>query len=145
MTQLQVFRRSALEDELTMYQQSVLDLVERKFLARTYVNGSTWDPNACWLWTAQRMQRRIGGFQYGIFTMMPSIRVLAHRFSYEWAYGPFDKSLHVLHRCDNPPCVRPDHLFLGTPKDNILDAYRKGRRMSRKGVPRAHSFREAIR
>jgi hypothetical protein len=52
----------------------------------------------------------------------------AHRVAYQVAYGPFDPRLHVLHHCDNPTCVRPDHLFLGTQADNNMDRDMKGRR-----------------
>lgn len=46
----------------------------------------------------------------------------AHRISWAVFYGPIPKGMHVLHRCDNKPCVRPDHLFLGTNEDNAIDA-----------------------
>ena len=59
--------------------------------------------------------------------------ILAHRFSYELHYGKFDKSLCVLHKCDNPPCVAPDHLFLGTKADNNKDRDRKNRCYGQKG------------
>lgn len=52
---------------------------------------------------------------------------LAHRASYAVANGPIDPGLVVCHRCDTPACVNPDHLFVGTHKDNTQDCVRKGR------------------
>jgi hypothetical protein len=71
----------------------------------------------CWIWTGHRNNRGYGtlGKNY------------AHRYSYEKCCGPIPRGLCVLHRCDNPPCVRPDHLFLGTRKDNALDMSAKRR------------------
>ena len=75
----------------------------------------------CWLWTAST---RNGYGQIG----NPGRKVLlAHRVSWELANGPIPDGMWVLHRCDNPPCVRPSHLFLGTPKMNSQDSKRKGR------------------
>ena len=51
----------------------------------------------------------------------------AHREAYEKAHGPIPKGMFVLHRCDNPPCINPTHLFLGTAKDNSDDSHAKGR------------------
>lgn len=51
----------------------------------------------------------------------------AHRIAYENYHGAFDKNLLVCHSCDNPPCINPLHLFLGTPKDNMQDKSKKGR------------------
>ncbi len=51
----------------------------------------------------------------------------AHRMSAMWYLLPFDPSLMVLHKCDNPPCINPNHLFQGTQQDNIRDMVRKGR------------------
>lgn len=76
----------------------------------------------CWLWARARDE---GG--YGRL-MVEGQDWLAHRAAYELTYGPIPEELCVLHRCDNPPCVKPDHLFLGSRADNIADMIAKGRK-----------------
>ncbi len=62
-------------------------------------------------------------FGYGVF----KTRILAHRFSYQHFIGKIGDGLSVLHKCDNPSCVHPDHLFLGTQEDNLKDMTDKKR------------------
>ena len=80
----------------------------------------------CWTWTAG--SHRLG---YGLFTFGEGNSHLAHIASYALTKGIVPAGSHVCHRCDNPPCVRPDHLFLGTARDNALDMLAKGREGSR--------------
>ncbi|HXJ61904.1 MAG TPA: HNH endonuclease signature motif containing protein [Verrucomicrobiae bacterium] len=75
----------------------------------------------CWLWTSDRKDTGYGQFHYLGKTSR------AHRVAWILSYGDIPPGLNVLHTCDNPPCVRPDHLFLGTTKDNIEDKVTKGR------------------
>src|SRR5678816_769446 len=89
--------------------------------------------DGCWIWTADKMtsqqkRRTQRGAGYGNFMINGCTkRVFAHRFSWELHFGPIPPGMLVCHRCDNPSCVRPDHLFLGTHKDNTQDMIRKGR------------------
>lgn len=76
----------------------------------------------CWEW-----QGCLNRQNYGKFHSRP-VLWLAHRFAYTIAHGPIPTGLCVLHRCDNPRCVRPDHLFLGSIADNNADMAAKGRR-----------------
>lgn len=90
--------------------------IEDRFWSKVDKSGD------CWLWTAAKTFE--GGYgQLGIGGKL----VLTHRLVYEMTYGPIPASLMVLHRCDNPSCVRPEHLFLGTAKDNARDMALKGR------------------
>lgn len=75
----------------------------------------------CWEWTGATF-----GFGYGIIRHR-TLHLPAHRVSYALANGEIPDGLCVLHRCDNPLCVRPDHLFLGTRTDNAADREAKGR------------------
>jgi hypothetical protein len=69
----------------------------------------------CWLWSG-------GGVRpYGL------ISTGTHRLAWELANGPIPDGMQVLHRCDEPRCCNPDHLFLGTQSDNMADKVRKGR------------------
>lgn len=81
----------------------------------------------CWLWTGAHTAAG-----YGV--MFSGGRMeLAHRLGWTIAHGTVPPRMYVLHRCDNPQCVRPDHLFLGTPRDNTLDMVAKGRHGTLRG------------
>lgn len=75
----------------------------------------------CWLWVGARNAKGYGVLRRGMKN------ILAPRFSYRIHNGQFDESLWVLHRCDNPPCVNPCHLFLGDCSVNMKDCSSKGR------------------
>lgn len=79
------------------------------------------DLDSCWEWRGSR--RRTG---YGR-AWADQKSIPAHRLAWELEHGPIPDGLFVLHKCDNPPCCNPDHLFLGTKKDNIIDCIKKGR------------------
>lgn len=75
----------------------------------------------CWLWTGC-----VNSYGYGRINIKKKI-IKAHRVSWGLLFGPIPKGLCILHKCDNPPCVNPDHLFLGTLSDNTKDMIAKGR------------------
>jgi len=84
----------------------------------------------CWMWTST-------GKRYGVVAPRGGHGYqLAHRFSFETFRGQIPKGLYVLHRCDRPRCVNPNHLWLGTQADNLRDMVAKGRH--RNGTPRPH-------
>lgn len=95
---------------------------------------SFWDKvektESCWNWTGATNGRPSSGVSYGLLKI-PKTRknISAHRMSYTLHNGAITSDQWVLHKCDNPLCVNPDHLFLGDAKSNVADMISKGRRV----------------
>ncbi len=86
----------------------------------------------CIFWLGGRKNRK----GYGIESRVDpwsGVQRMAHRMAWEECIGPIPEGMQVLHRCDKPACVNPEHLFLGTNKDNVADRVRKGRSSRRFG------------
>jgi hypothetical protein len=92
-----------------------------------FMSRFTIEPGGCWIWTGCKAGNGYGAIkinqkQYG-----------AHQMAYLFFRGPLPKGLMVCHHCDNPLCVNPKHLFLGTALDNVRDMYSKGRQNPPRG------------
>ena len=99
----------------------------------SHVNTNT-DPKKCWPWASLSHHY----FGYGMIRV-GGRTVTAHRAIWEISRGPIPAGMLVCHMCDNPACCNPEHLFLGTAKDNALDMMRKGRHWSKgKTLSEAH-------
>jgi hypothetical protein len=85
--------------------------------------------SGCWNWVGAKMAKG-----YGVIKTGPRKTSRAHRLSWEIKNGPIPDGMYVCHKCDNTSCVNPDHLFLGTPKDNQDDMKKKGRRVVSAGA-----------
>lgn len=96
---------------------------EERFWPKVNKEGAFHSPELgrCWEWTASTIHTGYGRFSIGARS------IASHRASWQFAYGPIPEGLCVLHRCDNPPCCNPEHLFLGTHADNAQDREAKQR------------------
>lgn len=98
---------------------------EERFWSKVDKSGGE---NTCWIWIGSKLGRG-----YGMFGISPKKIVRAHRYSYELNTGEIPDNLFVLHHCDNPSCVNPKHLWLGTNDDNMKDMASKHRSSDNKG------------
>ena len=103
--------------------------LEERFWPKVDVRGA----DECWLWRANVTAG------YGQIRRSSTVSIQAHRASYEIAHGPIPDGLCVLHSCDNPLCVNPGHLSLGTLADNNADCRKKGRHNCGRAAGEQHS------
>jgi HNH endonuclease len=113
---------------LTEYSRSFVQTVKERLL-----KYSTPEPNTgCWLWTGYQMQGRL---RYGVLHSDGKVRK-AHRLSYETFVGPIPSGKIIMHRCDTPECINPQHLSVGTNMENLHDCLNKNR--NKQMVKRTH-------
>ncbi len=93
-----------------------------RFLDKVEKEGSA---TGCWEWKGAKYRGGYGHFRRNVGGLWKMSK--AHRYAYEHFVGPLPPNLLVCHSCDNPSCVNPEHLFLGTSRDNVRDMIKKGR------------------
>lgn len=103
--------------------ETTLEIIKQRFEAKI----DKTNPDHCWIWKASKLKDGYGCFCYGR-------EKRAHRVSWILFNGIIPDGLSVLHHCDNPLCVNPEHLFIGTQKQNMEDMINKGRKISPHGT-----------
>lgn len=119
-------------DQMRKYKILTKDSVNIKTRFLRYVKIPN-DLNDCWEWYGSKDEKGYGYFKF------KGKMIRAHRVSYILHNGEFDSTLYCLHNCDNPGCVNPIHLYLGTQQDNMIDMTQKGRHRNAKGEKNGRS------
>jgi hypothetical protein len=96
-------------------------MARREATAKSFWSKTENQPSGCIVWTRSKNPDGYGNLSWN------GRNTRAHRVAYALAHGEIPQGMSVLHRCDNPPCCNPAHLFLGTQQDNIRDCVEKGR------------------
>ena len=114
--------------------------IEDRLWRRVDKNGSKigYMDSRCWEWQGYRLKEGYGHIKEG------KTMTLTHRLSWRVNFGEIPEAMLVLHRCDNPSCVNPDHLFLGTHQDNMDDRGAKGRQANQGGEKNGRSKLDSI-
>jgi len=122
--------------ELWSHQKEAVAKSARKMSTAEYIAyNSVPEPNTgCWFWLGS-----VNATGYGM-ACRNNKRIFAHRLSYKFFHGEFPKELWVLHKCDTPLCMNPNHLFLGVAKDNTRDmnSKRRGKETKKTHCKRGH-------
>lgn len=106
---------------------------------RLSFHGWIVEDNGCWVWLGKKDRKGYGGLQ------VKGKKVSAHRAAYEAWVGPIHEGLLVRHKCDNPPCINPAHLELGTHKENAEDKFSRGRGLVGDSHPNSKLTSEVVR